>query len=294
MGRIRGFCCGKTAVAVCSGSPAPMSSPPMRQSAAPLRERQAAAVHASPTAALRNPHVRAAVIALAAGVFMAVVGAFGSGEAPLLSRLFYWVSVIGVGALAGSAVAQTVRTRGWLEERPWLQGGLTVLILWPPLTVAVWLITVAIFNRRDGLGGLLGFFGPVLVVTAVMTAINYATQLPLRETHAAAPGAPPPAFLERLPFRLRGAALLAVEAEDHYLRLHTDRGSDLILMRLSDAVRELEGLEGAQTHRSWWVAREAVEDVRRADGRAVLRLKGGVDAPVSRTHAKALREAGWF
>ena len=65
-------------------------------------------------------------------------------------------------------------------------------------------------------------------------------------------------FLDRLPLRLRGATIRAVQAEDHYLRLHTDRGSDLILMRLSDAVSELEGLEGARTHRSWWVAREAV------------------------------------
>ncbi len=40
------------------------------------------------------------------------------------------------------------------------------------------------------------------------------------------------------------------------LHFHTDRGSDLILMRLSDALTELKGLEGAQTHRSWWVAAE--------------------------------------
>ena len=40
-------------------------------------------------------------------------------------------------------------------------------------------------------------------------------------------------------------------------------------MRLSDAVEELEGLEGAQTHRSWWVARDAVRGVERGDGRAI-------------------------
>jgi DNA-binding LytR/AlgR family response regulator len=85
-----------------------------------------------------------------------------------------------------------------------------------------------------------------------------------------------------------------VEAEDHYLRLHTSRGQDLILMRLSDAVAELEGIEGAQTHRSWWVAKAAVEAARRGDGRATLQVKGGVEAPVSRAYAKALREAGWF
>jgi len=65
-------------------------------------------------------------------------------------------------------------------------------------------------------------------------------------------------------------------------------------MRLGDALAELEGLEGAQTHRSWWVSRHAVVEARRADGRAVLKLKSGAEAPVSRTYARALREAGWF
>ena len=65
-------------------------------------------------------------------------------------------------------------------------------------------------------------------------------------------------------------------------------------MRLADAVAELEGLEGAQVHRSWWVARDAVVGVTRGDGRATLTLKGGVTAPVSRRYAPALRKAGWY
>ncbi len=64
-------------------------------------------------------------------------------------------------------------------------------------------------------------------------------------------------FAERLPAKLRGAVIYAVSAQDHYLRLHTSKGSDLFLMRVSDAIAELDGSEGAQTHRSWWVVREA-------------------------------------
>jgi DNA-binding LytR/AlgR family response regulator len=85
-----------------------------------------------------------------------------------------------------------------------------------------------------------------------------------------------------------------VEAEDHYLRLHTSLGQDLILMRLGDAVTELEGIEGARTHRSWWVARDAVSRVEREDGRVRLVLVDGASAPVSRAYIKALRAAGWF
>ena len=123
--------------------------------------------------------------------------------------------------------------------------------------------------------------------------------LPLAKVEApAAPPAPegalPPRFLTRLPSRFADAELWAVEAQDHYLRVHTSRGDDLILMRLADALVELDGLEGARTHRSWWVARDAVMGVERGDGRATLSLKGGLQAPVSRAYAKALREAGWF
>jgi DNA-binding LytR/AlgR family response regulator len=191
-------------------------------------------------------------------------------------------------------VAGVFRRRGWLEERHWLRGAAVTLVIVAPLTVAVWWITGLFFGAPEGFDGLGSFFLPVLAVSAVMTAITEMAQRTPVQTHAAPAGAPPARFLDRLPPKLRGGELYAVEAEDHYLRLHTSRGSDLILMRLSDAVVELEGLEGAQTHRSWWVAKSAMEDARRSDGRALLLLKGGVQAPVSRTYAKALRQAGWF
>jgi DNA-binding LytR/AlgR family response regulator len=94
--------------------------------------------------------------------------------------------------------------------------------------------------------------------------------------------------------RLRRAEIWALQAEDHYLRVHTSLGSDLILMRLSDAIAELDGVEGAQTHRSWWVAKAAVTDAKRIDERAVLTLSNGVEAPVSRKFAPTLRKSGWF
>ena len=52
-------------------------------------------------------------------------------------------------------------------------------------------------------------------------------------------------------------------------------------------------LDGLQTHRSWWVAEAGVDKGKSANGRIVLALKSGVEAPVSRTYAKAVREAGW-
>ncbi|HEX3886683.1 MAG TPA: LytTR family transcriptional regulator DNA-binding domain-containing protein, partial [Phenylobacterium sp.] len=70
--------------------------------------------------------------------------------------------------------------------------------------------------------------------------------------------------------------------------------SELVTLRFSDALAELEGVAGFQVHRSWWAAADAIEGVRWRRGRGELRLAGGVVAPVSRTYAGKLKAAGWF
>jgi len=242
---------------------------------------------------------RTVTIAAAAALFMAYAGAFGSGAAPLSDRLVYWVTTMVGASLIGVGLFVPAERRGFLDRRPLLGVAVLALIMSLPLTVLVWFMTSVFFADMNALRlrFLPGFFPPVLLVSAVMTAINYlaATRAPRRlETHAAPAGSAPPRFMERIPLKLRGGSLYAVQAEDHYLRIHTSKGSDLILLRLADAVAELEGIEGAQVHRSWWVAKAAVVDAKRADGRAVLTLKNGVEAPVSRSYAGALRDGGWF
>lgn len=229
-----------------------------------------------------------------AGVFLALTGAFGTHEAAMLVRMIYWVGLCLAGALVGTGVSLVVGRDGRADERPWLYGTMVSIGITLPFTVVVWLVSDLAFRGSVSLATLPGFLPPVFIVTSAMTALNFMVQRKPPETHAAPAGAAAPRFLDRLPPRLRGAEIRAVEAQDHYLRLHTSKGEDLILMRLSDAVAELEGIEGAQTHRSWWVAKDAVETARRGDGRATLSLRGGIEAPVSRAYAKALRDAGWF
>ena len=233
-------------------------------------------------------------ICVAAGVFMAFTGAFGSGEAPLLRRLPYWIVLMLAGGVLGALIARPVFGSARFADRPWLACVIVAGLLTPPLSLVVWAATNLFFDQSWNPMGIVYGLPSVAIVSVVMTTIAYMADRRPRETHAAPAGSPPPRFLERLPMKLKGAEIFAVEAEDHYLRIHTDRGSDLILMRLSDAVTELEGIEGAQTHRSWWVAKDAVADIERGDGRAVFELKNGVRAPVSRTYARVLRAEGWY
>jgi len=265
-----------------------------RQSTVPFRQRLGAAVHASRTALLSPRALRGWTVSAAAGAFLALTGAFGMDAAPLAVRLAYWIGLCLTGALVGSAIAWLLDRDGRIDAHPWRYAALLALAITLPFTIVVWLVTSLVFFDTVSLAALPGFLPPVLLVTSAMTGLNLLVQRQPAQTHAAPAGAAPPRFLERLPPKLRGGELYAVESQDHYLRLHTSKGQDLILLRLSDAVAELEGIEGAQTHRSWWVARDAVEHTRRGDGRATLTLKGGVEAPVSRAYARALREAGWY
>ena len=239
---------------------------------------------------------RSFVVAAVAAVFMSAIGAFDSGKQPLVHRTVFWLVLLVGGTTLGMSIMTLARRLKWFDRRSWAQACILTLLTWAPATLMTWVVINLMVPAADWrVETLVGNLLPVLLVCAAMTALNYLADRDPPQTHAAqAGGAPAPAFLERLPARLRGAELYAVEAEDHYLRLHTSKGADLILMRLSDALEELEGIEGAQTHRSWWVAREGVDDARRADGRATLRLKDGAEAPVSRTYVRALRQAGWF
>ncbi len=234
-------------------------------------------------------------ISAVAGLFMALSGAFNTAEAPLATRLLFWEGLMLAGALGGRLSAVWVVMRiPFFDGRVWASiATVTVLISVPYLFVA-WAFSAWTFHEPLRSQNLIGFAIPVVLISAIMTTVSVMAEWRPRETHAHSEAAGPPRFHERLPLKLRGAEIYAVEAEDHYLRVHTDRGSDLILMRLGDAVGELDGLEGAQTHRSWWVAKAAVTGAERGDGRAVFTLKGGLKAPVSRTYARVLRREGWY
>jgi hypothetical protein len=237
---------------------------------------------------------RSLLVAVIAAGFMSAIGAFDSRRLPPIERMVFWQVLMLGGTLLGTAIMSAARRWRVLDDRPWARAVMLTLLLWAPATVMTWLAIGLVSGGNLALANLYGNAGSVLLVAAAMTALNFLADRNPPETHASPLDAAPAAFLQRLPVRLRGSELYAVEAQDHYLRLHTSKGADLILMRLSDAVDELEGIEGAQTHRSWWVARDGVDEARRADGRATIRLKDGAEVPVSRTYARALRQAGWF
>ena len=241
--------------------------------------------------------LRGFVIMLLASSFLAYAGAFGSSRGTPLVRFGYWMGLMAGGWVWGTLVSRAFFARGGPpRDRIWLRAAGASLVIAAPYSVLVGVVTHLVLNAQfRTFADMAELVISVTAVTLVMVVVNTLVERQAEGfTQAAPAGSAPPKFLDRLPAKLVGGELWAVEAEDHYLRLHTSLGQDLILMRLSDAVAELEGIEGAQVHRSWWVARAAISDVERGDGRATLTLADGAEVPVSRTHARRLRELGWI
>ena len=88
-----------------------------------------------------------------------------------------------------------------------------------------------------------------LLIARVMSPDDQMTVAAPTEQPAAAPEYPRE-FVSKLPAALR-RDILALEAEDHYLRVHTLHGSALILMRLADAAAIIDPRLGLRVHRSW-------------------------------------------
>jgi hypothetical protein len=230
---------------------------------------------------------------VAIGVVMAFLGPFGSSERSLGERLAYWLICMVGGGVIGIGIDETVRRR---LSAFWPRLLAVSALMTPPVMLLVALTNVWLAGMRLSFGN---FWQPWFQVFLVCFAAMLLRQLVWAERQAApAPPAetmdPTTAFRQRLSAKRRPARLLAVEAEDHYLRVHTDQGSELITARFADALDELSGAGGFRTHRSWWVAADAIEAVRWKRGRGEAALAGGLKAPISRSNAAALKEAGWF
>jgi hypothetical protein len=87
--------------------------------------------------------------------------------------------------------------------------------------------------------------------------------------------------------------LLAIEAQEHYVKVHTDHGAELVYYRFGDAMRDLNGWNGLQVHRSWWVARSAVQRVEANERRLRILVRGELRVPVGSSFLAMVRQAGF-
>ena len=227
------------------------------------------------------------------GFVLAELGPYRTLETPQLLRTGYWLLAVFGSGLAGIFAARFVARR---IQGFWLGIAAASVLITPPVTLYIYALNAWLLDlpRRWWLLPQLAW--QVLVVMLLLMTLRALLWRRVIETRTIVVPPLPEAerdFRLRLSAKRRGARLIAIAAEDHYVRVHTDSGSELLAMRFSDALQELAQAYGYRLHRSWWAAADAIEAVRWTRGGGEARLTGGIFAPVSRNYSADLRSAGW-
>jgi len=232
-----------------------------------------------------------AVVALLLGV----AGPFGTFEQLSFGpRVAYWAATVVACYGLGFGVALFVsRLFGLRVRRPWARVLVFGAITGVPVTLAVIAVNFIALGQASieplGLWVECTLIG--MGVITIREIVEGSVQRPAAEAGAVPAAEPLPPILDRLPLPAR-AALWALVVQDHYVEVVTERGATLVLLRLSDAIRETGAVPGIQIHRSHWVALAAIARVVRADGKPAVELPDGRRLGISRGYLAAAREAG--
>lgn len=164
-------------------------------------------------------------------------------------------------------------------------------------------------TRADFIGDLSGrihrvYFIYATLGTALWITMNYQWMLARLSVHqmsisdhAAMPKASEKAgissseqgLLKELPLPKRGA-VVAISAEGHYVRVYTTAGSDLVLMRLKDAIDRMPVEDGLRVHRSHWVRKSAIVSLLEEPSKRAVKINTGEEFPISRSNLNLVRE----
>lgn len=267
--------------------------------------------------------LRGLALSIAAGLFLGILGPYGSYQNPgLFERVTYWIVSImmGLGVYAGPMLllrrARIVR-RGRFFWTGVIAGTALLSLLqtlvtrelassiWPKIASHlpgwwVWYVQVLAIALPSVLAVMLWQWRHDRDVSA-----GRARARP-KDTPS-----PPADLLLPLPEQpaLAGAQIArlcldtpwpqperidALQMEDHYIRCHLVDGSRLIHGVFREAVARQAGCNGLRVHRSWWVARHAVFRWEGAPRSMRLHLRNGMIVPVARAQVARLREAGWL
>ena len=230
-------------------------------------------------------------------------------DSTLSEEIIYWLVrnvVLVIGLWAGDKLVDRYAGQRW-NSPPWLKPVVLVTaVSMLPLALAEILIEPYLPMRPEFVDDDLWAYSPILAFLS-----EYATLLTIvipihlilwliidRNATRDSPAddnetLTPPEFLGRTSF-VQVTDVMALQAEEHYVRVYSTESEEMILYRFGDAIKEMPTNLGLQVHRSWWVAGSAVLSAKRGARRWQLNLVNDVSVPVSDTFVKAVRDQGWL
>ncbi len=206
----------------------------------------------------------------------------------LLMRIPYWSGVI-AGCFLIPIIVNLIYYR--IAQKSKRQKPLwnIILTLIVAILIAAFLLITNSLIWGDGLNftnyiGFLKLTTPIAFIVAIFIILfdKYIAKAPNEQSSVA--------FFKRIPTHL-GKDLQYLNVQDHYVNAVTDKGEQLILMRLKDAIDELSGMDGVQIHRSYWVAKSAIINVKKSNSKMIIEMKNGDSLPVSRSRLKDVKSA---
>ena len=235
-----------------------------------------------------------ALVTTLAGVLLGVLGPFGSysGQGPAI-RIAYWIGATWLGLFVYGGTLALIGPR--LPQDPplrWLILGLAIALASIPQAFATRAAAIMVWpDLAARAPAPLVWYGQVLAIALVIFLVlpgprRWLQPSPTSQSNAAInPGSAAESWPDDV---------IALQMEDHYVRVHRPGGSTLVLMTMRAAIARAAAIEGLQTHRSWWVARGAVRSVE-GDSRALrLIMSSGLVVPVARSQVAVLRQSGWI
>jgi hypothetical protein len=250
------------------------------------------------TRSISSPLFSCAVLATLAGLLLGALGPFGSylnDGFPM--RAAYWIAGMWIGlGIYGAAIfaARKIAPVGAIGA--WPVFILSIFVASLPQALITRFIAIRMWPQLTSLGlTWTSWYLQVVTIGLIASVGGMAAFDRIRGSSGTGPVGDIAA--DSSPFGSEACLtgdVLALQMEDHYVRVHTAAGSRLVHMPLNQAIGVLGAVDGLRTHRSWWVARHAVARIEGTPRSMTLRLSNGIVAPVARSSVAIIRSAGWF
>ncbi len=223
-------------------------------------------------------------------VVVAFAGPFGTFDShTFLWRIAYW-SVLIAAAIVIAIFFRTawrLALKGKSETCEDIAVAVSLSVVFAPMIAALnWVVggpdAYLVMDVWSGMGVVLGVAAGVIAFRRVV-----------RDSAMSQPSAPArDRLLDRLSVE-KTARVARVYSDNHHVRVIMADGSEhRLLMRLRDAVAEIDVEPGHWVHRSHWVSEAAISCVKQSDGRYVVELPCGNVIPIGPKYRPNLVEAG--